>query len=125
MAGAARVALPHGGNPVTSPGAKIDFVYPDSGGQVAPKPASTPGAADADVISLVGFMVYETAGSTAKLRLHDGLSAAAPVLTPTIALTANANSSAALIGFTNGIEINSGNVFVEVISGSVEVVLYW
>jgi hypothetical protein len=110
MAGAARVAIPVGGNPVTS-SRLMSFVFPDSGATVA-KPDT-----------LLGVSAYETAGTSAKFRLRDGIDVTGTLLGTTVPLTANA--LAQLLSYPNGVQILSGSVFVEWISGSIELVCYW
>lgn len=117
MAGPARTAFPIGGNPITSPGAAISFVYPDSGNE--PAPVST------DSIVVLGFAFSEVGGSSpAKVRLHDGPSAAGPELAPLVNLVANGFQQ--VLSFPNGVQSTTGKVFVEVQgSGSVEIIVYW
>lgn len=106
---AARVAYPTGGNPADSSCA-IDFELADDAG------AGTPD-------TLLGWSATESTGSaTASVRLHDGTTADDPAVAPLINLAEGGMSQAFP---TNGIQVTSGAVFLEVVSGSVEVCVYW
>jgi hypothetical protein len=111
-----RVALPANGNPATT-SQLMSFVLPDSAGPSYPSGvAGTPQ-------TILGWSLAESTGSAAtKLRFHDGTSSSAPILDAEIELAAGGTSDQE---FTDGIEVNSGSVWLEVVSGSVEVVLYW
>jgi hypothetical protein len=90
----------------------LQFFAPNSGGKVA-VPAY-----------LFGFSVCESTGSAgAKFRLHDGEDVGDPVLYPAVTLTSN-ESAREWFG-NQGIQIVSGAVFLEVVSGSVEGCVLW
>lgn len=109
MAGA-RVALPAGGNPISS-SALVNFQLPDSAGAGVPT-------------SVLGWAAIESTGSAAaKIRLHDGSTTAGPELAPLISLASG--GAVGPVNFPNGLQVASGKVFVEVVSGSVELVVYW
>lgn len=73
---------------------------------------------------LIGWSAAESTGSAAaKFRLHDGSSSSDPALTATINLAAGASSEPWFGDQT--IEVTSGKIYVDVISGSVEAVIYW
>lgn len=73
---------------------------------------------------VIGWSAAESTGSAAaKFRLHDGTSAAAPELTATISLTSS-ESDRDWFG-DQTILVTSGAIFVDIISGSVELVVYW
>lgn len=106
---AARVAYPTGGNPVTA-SCLIDFELVDSAGAGTPE-------------TLLGWSATETTGSaTASFRLHDGSNDSSPALASEVKLAEDGRS---MVDFDEGIEVNSGQVFLEVVSGSVEVVIFW
>lgn len=72
---------------------------------------------------LLGWSFTEsTGGAAAKVRLHDGTSTAGKVL-GTIGLASGASSNVTLP--VDGIEITTGAIFAEVVSGSVEGGVYW
>jgi hypothetical protein len=74
--------------------------------------------------SLIGWSAAESTGSAAaSFRLHDGTSAATPELTAAIKLVAG-ESDRDWFG-DQTVEVFSGSIFVEIISGSVELVTYW
>jgi hypothetical protein len=76
-----------------------------------------------DVAVLVGWSISETTGAaTASFRLHDGKDATTPQFTR-VNLAAN-ESNRDTIG-RNGAICFSGRVFLAVVSGSIEGVLFW
>lgn len=76
-----------------------------------------------DVTELVGWALAETTGlSPAAVRLRDGNSAAGEVLAR---INLAANESARDTFTTRGIRVFTGRVYLEVVSGSVEGVVYW
>lgn len=105
----ARIA-PLTGPPATS--GPIVFTLPDS--------SSTPGIPN----TILGLIVAETAGSTASFRLHDGADAttASPVITSLISLTSKQTLA---LAFPYGLTVNSGKVYLEVVSGAFEGSIHW
>lgn len=75
-----------------------------------------------DVTRLLGWSIRETAGAGAAFRLHDGNNASTPVLA-----NANfaANESIRDFWFPAGILVATGRIWLEVLSGSIEGVLYY
>jgi hypothetical protein len=104
---AARVALPTGGNPAST-SCSISFVV-DGVTETPPE--------------VLGWAVTESTGSAAaKIRLHDGADASGPELAPLIVLASGGESSEFV---EQGIQLSSGKVWLEVVSGSVEISVYW
>jgi hypothetical protein len=109
MPGPARTA------PVNVPGTPavsgvVVFTLPDSGGAVGVPQA------------IQGGQFTESAGSTAAFRVFDGTSAAGVELVPLTELTAHQDYQ---IDPPTPIEINSGSVYLQIVSGSIEGELYW
>lgn len=76
-----------------------------------------------DVRSVGGWAVSETTGAAAAaVRLHDGNGAAGEVIAR-ISVPSGGMSFVLVHG--KGIEVTTGRVFLEVVSGSVEGVLFW
>lgn len=76
-----------------------------------------------DVRSLIGWSIRETTGNAvANFRLHDGTSAANEVLANA---NLNQNESIRDIWYPWGIVVNTGSMWLEVITGSIEGVLYY
>jgi hypothetical protein len=72
---------------------------------------------------LLGWSFTEATGSAAaKIRLHDGTSALGKVV-GTIGLASGASSNVTLP--VDGVQITTGAIFLEVVSGSVEGGAYW
>ncbi len=72
---------------------------------------------------LLGFSLSETAGATAEVRLHDGIDATGPLLTGGITFAANGSTGE---WFSDeAVEVVSGSIFLERVSGSVRGVVYW
>lgn len=93
------------------------FVLPDSTGPSFP--SGVTGTPD----TLIGFSATESTGSAAaKFRLHDGGSSSAPPLDSEQELAAGTNNT---VVYPVGVEIVSGEVWLEIISGSVEIEVYW
>lgn len=89
----------------------LEFILPNSGKPGVPS-------------SLLGWSVTESTGSAkAQIRLHDGENSSAPILASQINL-AQGESIRDWFG-DESIEIVSGKVYLEVISGSVEGAIYW
>lgn len=79
--------------------------------------------AGGDVEELIGWSLRETTGAAAaEMRLRDGNSAAGEVLA-VVGLAANTSSFVFASG--RGVRVLTGRVFLEVVSGSVEGVVYW
>lgn len=93
-----------------------------------PATASQPLALVVDTVAvaptaLFGWCLCESTGSEgASVRLHDGDGTDDPALTSLITLSAN-ESTRDWFG-DQSIEVFSGQVFLEVVSGSVEAVVY-
>lgn len=76
-----------------------------------------------DVSSIGGWSVAETTGTAgAAIRLHDGQNITGEAI---VRINLAANESTRDLFPRKGIECYTGRVFLEVISGSVEGVLYW
>lgn len=72
---------------------------------------------------ITGWSIAETTGSAgAKVRFHDGTSSAAPELGALVELASGTDQN---YSSSTGIEVASGAVWLEVVSGSVDVELYW
>jgi hypothetical protein len=104
----ARVA-PLSGPPATS--GVVTFTLPDSSGA-----AGVPQ-------TLLGGEFTETAGSTAGFRIYDGTGTSGTEIVPLTELAAH--QTLQLDVPENGIEINSGSVYVQIVSGAIEGELYW
>lgn len=72
---------------------------------------------------LLGWSLSETAGAAAEARLHDGGANTAPLLTGGITFAANGTS--AMWFADEGVEVTSGAIELEVVSGSIRGVVYW
>ena len=73
--------------------------------------------------SLLGWSVAESTGTTAAaFRLRDGQSSSAPRLTAEVALTAGETNREWFGDQT--VEIASGSIYLEIVSGSLEIVVY-
>lgn len=76
-----------------------------------------------DVREIGGWSITETTGAAvASVRIRDGSAAIAEVVAR-ISLAASGGSF--IMPTTKGIEIATGRIFLEVIAGSVEGVIYW
>ena len=76
-----------------------------------------------DVRAIGGWALAETTNAaTASLRLHDGNNANGEVL---VRINLAINESTRDIMPIHGIRVFTGRVFVEILSGSVEGVIYW
>lgn len=76
-----------------------------------------------DVSRLRGWSVRETTGAAgAAFRLHDGQDANGDLLA-TVGLLAGASDHRSLPG--NGVCVERGRIFIEILAGSVEGVLYY
>jgi hypothetical protein len=70
-----------------------------------------------------GFSIREAAGATAVVRFRDGTSATAVPVLASVSLTAN-ESDRDWFG-EGGLQVTSGAVYVEIVSGTVEVTVWW
>jgi hypothetical protein len=97
---------------------KTDLAYPGTGAVVASK-AVLPG----DVLAIGGWALRETTGAAvATVRLRDGSAAINEVIAP---ITIAAGGFVFFPPYGRGIEVATGKVFLEVVAGSLEGVIYW
>lgn len=74
-------------------------------------------------VGFAGWSLRETTGTTAAVvRFHDGINATTELLA-TVALASAASNVYRYDG--QGVELATGRIFLEVVSGSVEGVVYW
>jgi len=104
--------VPFPTQPATASETISSITVPNSGGAVT-RPISI----------LSGFAVTESTGSaSASMRLYDGTSASGVQLTPLIKLAAGATYSGE--GLPDDIAIQSGEIFIQIVTGSIEGVVY-
>ena len=97
---------------------KTDIAYPGTGAVTGNK-----GILGGDVRAITGWAIRETTGAAAAtIRLRDGSAAIGEVIAP---LGLAANGFAFFPPMGKGIEVATGKVFLEVVAGSVEGVIYW
>lgn len=79
--------------------------------------------AGGDVRAMIGYAIRETTGTAgAVIRFHDGNGPGTEVIAP-VSLAAG-ESDRSILG-SHGITVSTGRIFLEVVSGSVEGVVYW
>ena len=104
---------------------------PSKATPLSPNPSTTSqqlaGVVDGQPVAptaLFGWSAKESTGSApASFRLRDGTSVSSPELTATISLVAG-ESDRDWFG-DQSVEVFSGSIYVEIVSGSVELVVYW
>lgn len=97
---------------------KTDLNYPGTGAVTASKVVL-----GGDVRAITGWSLRETTGAAiATVRLRDGSAVIGEVIAP---ITLAASGFAFFPPIGRGIEVATGKVFVEVVAGSVEGVIYW
>ena len=80
------------------------------------------GEVDVAPTALFGWSVAETAGGAAKIRVRDGSDVSGAILSGLISLSANESTRDLLM---LPIDVVSGGLFLEIVSGQVETVIYW
>lgn len=87
-------------------------------------PTTTSGVVvSTNIRTLLGWSVAESTGlATAKFRLRDGTGVSGKLIAP---LTLAANESARDWFAEQALVINSGALFLEMVSGSIEGTVYW
>lgn len=97
---------------------KTDLNYPGTGAV-----AANHQVLGGDVRAIAGWAIRETTGAAvATVRLRDGSTATGEVIAP-VGIAAGGFAFFQPIG--KGIEVATGKVFLEVVAGSVEGVIYW
>ena len=101
--------------------------YPWEKTDIGPTPAAAVAASRAinigDIAVLCGYAVAETTGTaTAAIRLRDGNNANGEVIAR---VNLVANESVRDFWTPDGVRVFTGHLFLEVVSGSVEGVVYW
>lgn len=97
---------------------KTDIAYPQTGATT-----TSHQILGGDVSAVTGWAIRETTGAAvATVRIRDGSSTAGEVIAP-IGLAANGFAFMPPLG--HGIEVATGRLFLEVVAGSVEGVIYW
>lgn len=100
-----------------------EYKKTDISGGVAQAVTGSRGVLGGDVLALGGWCLRETTGAAAAaVRIHDG-STANNELLATIGIPSA--TSSIVIPRGKGIEVSTGKLFLAVVSGSVEGVLYW
>lgn len=95
-------------------------ISPTAGGAVTASGAITPTGVCKQVI---GWSIVETTGTAgATIRLWDGVANEGSVI---VRIDLNANESTRDRGGPPGIQCVSGGIYLQVVSGSVEGVIYW
>jgi len=100
-----------------------NYLVTDIGATIAAAVTASRAVLTSDVHVIAGWALAETTGAAkSQIRLHDGIATNTPLLA---SISIPSGGSAFMPPNVRGIRVTTGNVFLEVVSGSTEGVIYW